>query len=545
RFSDLPNFGPEGFAVEIVGDPGTAFDNYYVRFEKSDDADSAGVWREAIAQGAPYQLDPATMPHVLVREADGSFTFRQAEWADRSVGDAASAPEPSFVGRTLTDVFFFRNRLGVLSDENVILSRAGDYFSFWPKTVTAQLDSDPIDVAGGHNKVSILRHAAPFNRRLILFAEQSQFELEGGAILTPMTAAIRPTTEFVSSTAVQPVAAGRHVYFVSEKGGFAGVREYAFDEVTATTDATENTKHAPSYIPEGVFAMAAARHDDLLALLTTGDPSAVYVYKFYWSRDDKLQSSWSRWSFAATDRLLAAEFVDARMILVIERADGVFLEEMDLDPGAADTGFGYQVAADRRIEESACVLATAQGANGTETRLTLPFAESGSLWVVARESAAGLTRGEAIEHSRPDAATVTLPGDLSAAKLFIGRRYQSRYVFSPFVLREGAGAAQAAMGDGRLQILYLALFYEATGGFEVAVTPKARQTYRYAFTGKILGAAANRIGSNALETGRFKLPVYARNTEVSIEIQSESFLPARFLAAEWEGRWVTRARRMG
>lgn len=544
RFSDLPSEGPAGFQVEIVGDQTTSFDNYYVTFEKADAADSAGVWRETVAQGVAHRLDAATMPHVLVREADGGFTFKRAAWADRTVGDGASAPQPSFVDRKINDVFFFRNRLGFLADENVILSRAGQFFNFWPKTVTAQVDSDPIDVAGGHNRVSILRHATPFNRSLLLFADQTQFVMAGGDTLTPANASVRPTTEFVSSAKAKPVGAGRHVYFVTEKGGFAGVREYFVEGGGDVNDAAENTKHAPSYIPEGVFSIAAAAHDDLLAMLTTGRRDTVYVYKYYWSRDDKLQSSWSRWTFASGDSILAAEFLDAQMHLVIQRADGVYLEAIDLDPGAADPGLDFTVAADRRITEAACAAAVDVENGQTVTTLTLPFAETAPLWVVCRETGAGLTLAQAVDHTRPSATTVRLNGDVSTAKLFIGRRYQSLYRFSPFVLRETAtSGGAAAMGEGRLQILYLALLYEESGAFEVAVAPKARDAYRYVFTGKLLGAAENAIGAAPLETGRFKLPVYARNTEVAIDIQADGFLPARFISAEWEGRYVLRSER--
>ena len=94
RFTDLPSRAPDGFHIEIVGDETTAFDNYFVAFEKSAVADSAGVWRETIAQGAKHRLDAASLPHLLVREADGTFTFRRATWGERAVGDAASAPEP-------------------------------------------------------------------------------------------------------------------------------------------------------------------------------------------------------------------------------------------------------------------------------------------------------------------------------------------------------------------------------------------------------------------------------------------------------------------
>jgi hypothetical protein len=72
------------------------------------------------------------MPQVLVRNADGTFTLEGGDWDKRTVGDVTKTnPMPSFVGRTINDVFFHRNRLGFLSDESMILSRSGLYFNFF------------------------------------------------------------------------------------------------------------------------------------------------------------------------------------------------------------------------------------------------------------------------------------------------------------------------------------------------------------------------------------------------------------------------------
>ena len=54
------------------------------------------------------------------------------------------------------DIFFFQNRLGLLSGENVNMSRASEYFDFFARTARTILDDDPIDVAASHTKVSEL-----------------------------------------------------------------------------------------------------------------------------------------------------------------------------------------------------------------------------------------------------------------------------------------------------------------------------------------------------------------------------------------------------
>ena len=37
---------------------------------------------------------------------------------------------------------FFRNRMVMLSEENVIMSRPGDFFNYWPKTAVTYTASD-------------------------------------------------------------------------------------------------------------------------------------------------------------------------------------------------------------------------------------------------------------------------------------------------------------------------------------------------------------------------------------------------------------------
>ena len=110
RFTDLPSFAFGDFRVEIFGDDGSGMDNYYVRYDSASSNDSGGVWTETLASGIKYRFNATTMPHQLVRETSGDFTFKQATWGEREVGDLDSAPSPSFIGKPIQDVFFFRNR---------------------------------------------------------------------------------------------------------------------------------------------------------------------------------------------------------------------------------------------------------------------------------------------------------------------------------------------------------------------------------------------------------------------------------------------------
>ena len=161
-FKKLPVEGPNDFLIKVAGDNQKAQDDFYVKF-------ADGVWKETVAENILIDIDAATMPHKLTKQSNGTFIFDEVTYESRKVGDDDTNDFPSFIGFTLADIFFHRNRLGVLADENVIFSRAGEFinFDFFRKSTLTTVDSDPIDVAVSSNKVNILKHAIPFNNTLL------------------------------------------------------------------------------------------------------------------------------------------------------------------------------------------------------------------------------------------------------------------------------------------------------------------------------------------------------------------------------------------
>ena len=537
RFSDLPANGHvDGFAVQVAGDVNTDSDDYWVKFDSS--GSTTGVWKETVKPNELVGFTAATMPMGLVREADGTFTLKVLSWDNRLVGDLESAPDPSFVGRPIRDIFFYRNRLGLLADEAVILSEAGEFFNFFPTTVTTLLDSDPIDVAASHTKVSILNYAVPFNKKLLLFSSQTQFAVEAGDLLTARTVSIKPTTEFECSDRVAPVGAGRNVYFAVPRGDFEGIREYFIATDTDTEDATDVTGHVPSYIPQGVYKIAAALNEDLLCLLTTAERNAIYIYKYFWNNNEKLQSSWSRWVFPETDAVLHAEFLQSNLFLVINRADGLYLERLNVAPGDFIEEEPYTVHLDRKV----IIPASTETFDGTNTSITLEWQPTDGSYVAVVAKDQPKEAGTIIPVDVDGAGNASIKGDYSDCTLIVGKKYTFRYTFSKLMVRVREGQGQKADTVGRLQVRNMQINYAETGYFQVKVTPYGRNTYTYTYTGKSLGLPSATIGSVHLSEGQFKFPVQSQNSTVDIQLISDSPLPCAFMSTDWEGYYVRRSK---
>lgn len=541
RFSELPSNAPDGYVVEVAGDGSTIADNYFVKFVKKDASDSTGVWKETTDEGILLDIAPSTMPHVLVREADGTFTFKRAEWDERLVGNDDSAPYPSFVGRKITDLFFYRNRLGFLCEENVIFSEAGAFFNFFPTTVTAVLDSSPIDVAVSHTKVSTLRHAVPFNEELLLFAQQTQFVLKSGDLLTPKSVEINQTTEFECAPFVRPVGAGRNVYFPVSKGAYTGVREYFVDSEAGTNDAADITAHIAKYILGTPLKMAAAPNEDTLVLLSNKQRNVLYVYKYYWSGEDKLQSSWSRWVFTEDTSILSFDFMETKLFVVASRPDGTYLEVVNLDLGADDgINSPYRLMLDRKTVINTGELETVEGL--PHTKLTLPYKITKGDYVAFVLD--GVTAGQVHPVIERDNAYY-IAGDHRLSSVCVGVRYKFHYRFSTLMVREGQqGGGSQALVTGRLQLRRFSVSYDSSGHFIATVTPKGRNPYHYKFTNKIVGDTGSVIGSVELGEGVFRFPLHGRNLDVTIDIANETPFPNTLLNATWEGFYVNHSQRM-
>ena len=339
---------PDGEAgiYKIIEDD-NAFTAYYV----DDDATDA-LWVEVADPNAHNAFDASSLPHSLVRNADGTFTFQAATWEDRAVGDETITPEPPFIGKQINDVVFFRNRLGFLADENEFLGRIGLPFNMWPEKAVEQLDGDPIDRKAATNDINILRFATVFRKILFSTSDRAQFELSSTDAFTPITATFDQATNYPASVTARPVSLGDVLYFASAAPDHSTIYEYFLEEAALANTAADISKHVDDYIPIDVLQMAADTQTGTLFVLTTGEQNAVYVYRTFISGNEKLMSSWSKYTFGATEAaalIHGMAVLSGFLVLVIERDDGnIYLEQMPVDDEAFDTTMGYIPLIDQR-----------------------------------------------------------------------------------------------------------------------------------------------------------------------------------------------------
>ena len=564
---DLPTVAEHGFTVKVQGTVSTQLDDYYVKFEASAGSGfGGGIWRETVGPGIVYKFDATTMPHTLVRNANGTFTFQKFDWSGRVAGDTATAVQPSFVGSTIQNLNLFRNRLVFLADESVILSAADSYDRFWPETVQTVVDSDPIDLSTGGTEINFLVSSASFANTLLLFSTHGQFRLDSGTSvgnpLTPKTANITSITTFDMDSRTDPVAVGRNIYFPVPKGDFTGLREFFLPDNTGSVPISEEvTASVPRFIPKNLTNLITSVSEDVIAGISKDQPKRIYFYKFFFEDDTKLQSAWSYWESKGSKSILGAAIIDSDMYVVVEYSDGVYLEHIILRPENIDPNTTIELLLDRKITEASCSLSVSNpGGLGVTTTVTLPYpmATTGTMGVVGRYDSTNNNANNTMKHGEvimPTSETLTggtsgngtmvVKGDLTNAKFYVGELYDMSYEFStPYLKEQPSGGGMAVAAGPKLQMRTWTVVFDETSSFELKVTPAGRDVQTYPYNGITIGQSPPLIGNPGTDTGNFRVPVMASNTDTKVELFSNSPLPCRFQSAEWEGWLHSRASRM-
>jgi hypothetical protein len=535
-FNKLPAQAPDDYIVEITGESASSGDNYWVQYQAE-----SHVWRETVKPAILDSINVNTMPHSLIRLANGNFEFRPVTWGKKSAGDEVTNPFPSFVDSTINDVFFFRNRLGFLTGENAVMSRSAKYFDFFPASVATLSDDDPIDVAISHNRVSVLKYAVPFSEQLLLWSDQAQFVLSSDGILSSKNIQLDLTTEFDVSDDARPFGIGRGVYFVSPRASYSSVkRYYAVQDVSAVKSAEDISAHIPNYIPNTVFALHGSGTENFLAVLSDGAPSCVFIYKFLYQEEQVVQQSWSHWEFGEDSTVLSAVCIGSFMWVVIKRAGGITLERLQFTLDTVDyVHEPFRAYMDMKTPAQSALYEDDEFRSLIRLKDLYGFTPTyGNFYVVGGD-------GNVTLFNEPVGGWVGdgdlwLNGDTSGQWFTVGRQFGFTYGFSKFLIKQTGDDGSTTTEDiGRLQLRRAWVNYQDSGAFDIAVDNGSTQ-FNYTMAGGRMGI--NKwVGQLSLGAGQFKYPISGNALNQEVFIFSSAPTPLSIIGCGWEGNYLRRS----
>jgi hypothetical protein len=641
---DLPSQFLNNYVIKVAGNSDTNGDDYYVKFETSNGGNQgAGTWVETIKPAEVLGLNATTMPHALIREANGTYTFRELSasaassyvlsttvtgiptavsitsvgaarwnvgqafpvyggsginlrlkvtsvnaqrqitgvqilragqgytasnvvtnnqgdtftittvgsatisgntwatqyWAQRTVGDEDSSPSPSFVGSKISGISFFKNRLILMSDENIVCSQAGSFLAFYPSTVITVVDSDPIDISAGSTTRVEFRYALQQSNGLLVFADNAQYILQTRSeAFSPATAELNLISSFSHTTEIKPLDLGSTVVVVEENETSISVNELTVN-VDSNPLKKELSKLIPSYIPNGISLITNTLSASLFGVISVQKPESIYLFRYYTQDQERLIASWFKWTFPAP--VLLVEFHEDEVFIVLQGDTQPVLCRMELlteTPGGAI--FFEDKYVDLRMDLFDYNPAKAYVSATDETKI---FFDEGANIASAQPCVVKISANDnsfveypSLQYNAAAPAGqkyyVTVAGNQTTEQFALGYQITSTARFPGFYVKR-----DKISDEMNVPIVHRVRFYShESGPFEAALDVPGRNTFNLTLP-QITANLSEANQAPILRTAENIIPIMAKGTDIDLTISCNAPFPLALVTMIWEGTY--------
>ena len=560
--SQLPAQCINDVVLKIRNTAAATADDYFVRFEAtSGEIPGTGTWVETVKPGIPTDLNITSMPHVLIREANGQFSFRSLSksaqkeaatfygetvddvdflfWSGRNVGDESTNPSPTFVNQTVVDMFFYQNRLGFLSGENVILSQAGDYYNFFGGSAIALSDADPIDLTATSTKPSKLKRALGTSKGLLMFAENSQFLLATTDVaFGPSTVKLTEIANYSYTSKIKPLESGVSVVFSTEADTFSKVFEMALESIDNRPLVADNTRIIPELIPPNLTIGSTSPNNSFLAF--GNGNNELFTFTFFNEGNNRSIAGWAIWEFPSDIKMFDFTHDTSFAVMYNSTSNTHVLSRMEFldDPETAPIsvyGSKFVPRLDNYIYNTQATIVT----TGNIDKITFPsgfFVDNSSVYIMDS------TQGVSIRFFKytPTLDTdgsyfVEVPSDLVPNGFIAGLSYNMLVKLPSFFVKEEKKSDRRNIPvcenvfldmhlSGSVDVLVERVGYDNRS---ISIAQPVADVY-------ISDAPAI---SNVLTDA---IPVFCLGSLASLTISSDGPLPVAFSSYSWEGHYNNR-----
>jgi hypothetical protein len=536
-------------------------DNYYLKYQAYDGVKGRGYWQETVARDASPGVNASTMPHELVNTGATTFTFGPIAWKARAAGDDLSSPLPSFIGFTIRSTFFYSNRFGMLSEDNIFFGVANDEYNLFVRSAITQVASDPIDLNVSSVRPVRLSDVLPSPQGLLIFSERQQFQVftTDGSVLTPTSAVVRSLSNYEMDPDIAPVDVGTTAAFVSKVPGYSKLFTLQLRDIEQSPIVVDISKVVLEWIPETVDGLTVSPQNSVIMLIDR-DSSFVYLFRYFNNGEKDLFQAWTKWQFPGT--IQSATIINESIIIISQHEDEYTLGNIVLDE--IPTGD---------------VVATSTGAKGNPCldMFTRPSKPDPAVDAVVYDSANDITKiyvpftpfqqREATMLLSVPVADVGTSAEIESDAGYWSTAYERTETGTGYRYFEVKGnftdyADGIIVGYGYDFEATLPKFYfrrdESTTDFTATLTV-SRVTFSVGRTGAVkfklrangsndwadvqhVAEADYYAGdSNPIQPERrFTVPVHQRNTNFELKVTSDFPYPVSLVSMMWEGNYSPR-----
>ena len=550
--TELPNQCKHGYIVKVANSEAEE-DDYYLKFFGDNDRDGTGVWEECVKPGVEIQYDPTKLPIQIVRQnsttADGSgnthangwFKISQIDWENALVGDTAvegTNPRASFVGKTINKMMFWRNRLIMLSDENIIMSQAGEFYNFWAKTALTSTATDVIDISCSSEYPAIIYDGISTNSGLVLFTKNQQFLLSTDSdVLSPLTAKVNSISSYNFNHTTNPVSIGTTIAFLDNAGKYSRLWEMAQVAREGEPSVLDQSKVVSQLLSTNVTQISNSKENGALFFSEKGT-STLFGYRYFSVAGERIQQAWFTWELQGTIQTHCV-LDDALYVVVRNNAKDQMLRfdlkretTTDLITSGTDE---FRIHLDN--SETVTIAANAYNSTTDKTTFSKPtgFEGSGQLAII-EDNGTNITRYAEVT---VNGSNLEITGDWSNGTYFLGYLFDMQVEFPRFYIKKTEGTKTTSDTRSSLVLHRVKLNLGSSGLYKTILKRIGKPDYEELHESPLsdnYDANAAAFYTEASKT----IPIYDRNINTTLILKSTHPSPATLHSMTWEGDWTDR-----
>jgi hypothetical protein len=508
----------ESFYLEARADGTTPAEVSWVESGRYDKSITGGLIYLMPVGDKLYAASSASLLNTLIPDD-------HPDWIANRIGDDISNPMPSFVGRAISYLGVFQDRLLVGSKGTLTMSRTGDYLNFFRSTVVTVPASDAFSMRAEGPEDDTLRFSAIYNRDLIAFGQRRQYLVPGRTALAATAASMPIVSNHADAADIPPVDVGGYIFYASSASDRSSVSQI---EPTVNIDSPASfpaSSQLDDYIQGAMIEMMSGSKPLSLYCRASGNRHAIYVFQYVDGAQGRRQDAWYRWQFNdALGPIVGMSYKGSRMMVYFIREDAGTLwlvaDEVDLTSGLSSRPYFDSM---RRYSEVAQV---------GHTLSTVPT----SPWSVAYDNSTPYFLQGRVNATEAAALSTSFPLATPAAR-WVGCAFDAYTIpTNPYMKDKN----DVAITSGVLTVSTLATVVTDSSGLTYTVQDK-NSTETYTLNGRVLGDTL--IGRVPITTGTYDLNVYADNTEYTLTLSANSWLPLTISSIDWVGQFFNRTAR--
>lgn len=593
KIDDLPPKFIDGFKVRVGGDEVKNAD-YYLQYEE----DYKG-WRETSLEIGRV-LDRNTMPQIISKEKirkEGIIVVEQGDWVSSRAGDVDSNKSPSFVDKKLNDIFFYSSRLGLVTDDTIVMSGIDDTFNFYRTTASQTLTSDRVDIKLDSSKVGFesIKNVSTISQKLLINTGPSQSVLLVNDAFDLTQARLSEVSSF-SLGDRQPLPVENGLYFTTSDGKNTSVLEYK-NAGNNTYLSEELNKHCPTYIQGNPEFMTYSKN--LTVLKTDYDKRTLFVQNRFSAGNELLQNAWHKWElpydisyitfhenilYVAMNqevngqlKLIMTKFdtkpqdikrdIDSIQInwlpyMDIYTTDKTLIEDLPDFVGInKNTGVKFtdidEAFNSTQVTQTTLTNQTAEEFENT-TGPMFYWQVDGTLNTIVFNDGTPIQFGNDSITFFDDGGYRYFKGEdqgsgyfgvyradltssvVNTGEMLYGIPFKKSVTFSKIVPKTETQTGVAALTYATLMLRRMKLFLANSGPFRVKIDFDKRRSYTVKYTGAEVGTLS--IGQQNSNDKVFEFPINGKSDTVFITVESDTSTPFNLVSTEWQGQLITKGR---